>query len=129
MKKTGGKSSVLLQERTDLHCSVVLFNYFDPKMVCGNKVTDKLFQTYTSVNGILAHPSFHQLENIPPDDKKTQHSDSTLVRKQQKHPALCTASSGAPGGARWMPISLLFCHAVPPVSRQSCHRYSSGYGD
>lgn len=23
-----------------------------------------------------------------------------------------------------MPISLLFCHAVPPVSRQSCHRYS-----
>ncbi len=37
---------------------------------------------------------------------------------------MCTASSRAPGGARWMPISLLFCHAVLPVSRQSCHRYS-----
>lgn len=29
-----------------------------------------------------------------------------------------------PGGLRWMPVSPLCCHAVPPVSRQSFHRYS-----
>lgn len=50
--------------------------------------------------------------------------DSSSRARNLKHPAMCTASSRAPGGARWMPISLLFCHAVPPVSRQSCHRYS-----
>lgn len=112
-----------------------LFDYFDPKMVCGNKV--KLFHTYISLNGILAHLSFTYLKTYP----RCQHSDSIPVRRQNelwrkitqdsssrvrnlKHPAMCTASSRAPGGARWMPISLLFCHAVPPVSRQSCHRYS-----
>lgn len=112
-----------------------LFNYFDPKMVCGNKV--KLFHTYISLNGILAHLSFTYLKTYP----RCQHSDSIPVRRQNelwrkitqdsssrvrnlKHPAMCTASSRAPGGARWMPISLLFCHAVPPVSRQSCHRCS-----
>lgn len=73
--------------------------------------------------------------------ERTQQSDSIPVRRQNKlwkstmqdsssrvrnlkHPTMCTASSRAPGGARWMPISLLFCHTVPPVSRQSCHRYS-----
>lgn len=93
-----------------------------------------------SLNGILAHPSFHLLENIPRMTKK-KHSDSSPVRRQNKrwkkimqdsssrernlkHPAMCTASSGAPGGARWMPISLLFCHTASPVSRQSCHRSS-----
>ncbi len=139
---------VSLQKRRDLHSCVKkilwsdrLINYFvsdfDPKMVYGNK----LFPTYISLNGILAHPSFHLLENIPQMTKKAQHSDSIPVRRQNKlwrkitqdsssrarnlkHPAMCTASSRAPGGARWMPISLLFCHAVPPVSRQSCHRYS-----
>lgn len=54
--------------------------------------------------------------------KITQDSSSRV--RNLKHPAMCTASSRAPGGARWMPISLLFCHTVPPVSRQSCHRYS-----
>lgn len=94
-----------------------------------------------SLNGILANPSFHLLENIPRMTKK-KHSDSSPVRRQNKlwkkimqdsssrernlkHPAMCTASSGAPGGgARWMPISLLFCHTASPVSRQSCHRSS-----
>lgn len=28
-----------------------------------------------------------------------------------KHPAMCRASSEAPEGARWMPISLLFCRS------------------
>ena len=99
-----------------------------------------------SLNTILAHLFFHLLETIPQmtkkeKKKKPQLSNSIPVKRQNKlwknimqdsssrvrnlkHPAMCTASSRVPGGVRWMPISLLFCHAVSPVSRQSCHRSS-----
>lgn len=92
------------------------------------KVTDKLFQKLISLNGILAHPSFHLLENIPRMTKK-KHSDSSPVRRQNKlwkkimqdsssrernlkHPAMCTASSGAPGGGEMdanLPAVLSHC--------------------
>lgn len=108
------------------------------------KQSHKLFQTYISLWMVSLHtPFLSPTWKHPPDEKKKkpQHSDSTPVRRQNKlwkkitqdssswvrnlkHPAMCTASSRVPGGARGMPISLLFCHAVPPVSRQSCHRYS-----
>lgn len=111
-----------------------MFNYFDPIMVCGNKVTDKLFQLYISLNTItyLKHPpvekknsalTVFQSEDTTSFWKNTMQDSSSRVRNL-KHPVMCTASSRAPGGARWMPISLLFCHTVPPVSRQSCHRYN-----
>ena len=62
-KQNQETASVSLQERTDLHSLKIsrshrLFDYFDPKMVCGNKVTDKLFQTCAPLNGVLTHSSF-----------------------------------------------------------------------
>lgn len=119
---------------------IVLFSYFHTKMVCGNKVRQNYFRRAFLWTGSL-HTLPHTYLKTSPRWQKTQHSDSIPVRRQNKlwrkimqdsssrarnlkHPAMCTASSRAPGGERWMPISLLFCHAVPPVSRQSCHRYS-----
>lgn len=71
---------------------------------------------------------FTYLKTSPRWQKKSLHSDSIPIRRQNKlwkmimqdssyrarnlkHPAMCTASSRVPGGARWMPISLLFCRS------------------
>lgn len=121
-KKNQETASVSLRERTDLRSLKIsrshrLFDCFDPKMVRGNKVTDKLFQTRAPLNGVLSHsPFFHLLENTPQMTKKLSAptvfqsedrtrfggkitQDSSSRARNLKHPAMCTASSGAPGGA------------------------------
>lgn len=121
-KKNQETASVSLRERTDLRSLKIsrshrLFDCFDPKMVRGNKVTDKLFQTRAPLNGVLSHsPFFHLLENTPQMTKKLSTptvfqsedrtrfggkitQDSSSRARNLKHPAMCTASSGAPGGA------------------------------
>lgn len=102
------------------------------------KQSDKLFQTCTLLKGILAHPFLSPTWKHTRDDK--QHSDSTAVRRQNKlsvedharqffqgeeFKASCDVYSvkQSAWGARWMPASALFCHAVSPVSRWSCHKY------
>lgn len=120
-KQNQETASVSLRERTDLHSLKIsrshrLFDCFDPKMVRGNKVTDKLFQTRAPLNGVLSHsPFFHLLENTPQMTKKLSAptvfqsedrtrfggkitQDSSSRARNLKHPAMCTASSGAPGG-------------------------------
>lgn len=120
-KKNQETASVSLRERTDLRSLKIsrshrLFDCFDPKMVRGNKVTDKLFQTRAPLNGVLPHsPFFHLLENTPQMTKKLSTptvfqsedrtrfggkitQDSSSRARNLKHPAMCTASSGAPGG-------------------------------
>lgn len=120
-KQNQETASVSLRERTDLRSLKIsrshrLFDCFDPKMVRGNKVTDKLFQTRAPLNGVLSHsPFFHLLENTPQMTKKLSAptvfqsedrtrfggkitQDSSSRARNLKHPAMCTASSGAPGG-------------------------------